>query len=110
MKKRSIKTATLGFHGFVDALIDSEGIPRRLGTTTTSAWQGRPFNLVTPRYDEDFREQAGTVKTDWRFTRPVPQQEERRLPRRPATWRRRSRQKRNCSTFLPDKVPVRGRR
>jgi len=30
--------------------------------------EGRPFNLVTPRYDEDFREQAGTVKTDWRFT------------------------------------------
>jgi len=24
-------TATLGFHGFVDALIDSESIPRRLG-------------------------------------------------------------------------------
>jgi len=25
-------------------------------------------NLVTPRYGEDFREQVGTVKTDWRFT------------------------------------------
>jgi len=30
--------------------------------------EGRPFNLVTPRYGEDFREQVGTVKTDWRFT------------------------------------------
>ena len=30
--------------------------------------EGRPFNLVTPRYGADFREQAGTVKTDWRFT------------------------------------------
>ena len=30
--------------------------------------EGRPFNLVTPRYDEDFQETAGTVRTDWRFT------------------------------------------
>jgi phycobilisome rod-core linker protein len=29
--------------------------------------EGRPFNLVTPRYGEGFRETAGTVKTDWRF-------------------------------------------
>jgi phycobilisome rod-core linker protein len=29
--------------------------------------EGRPFNLVTPRYGEEFRETAGTVKTDWRF-------------------------------------------
>jgi phycobilisome rod-core linker protein len=30
--------------------------------------EGRPINLVTPRYGEDYREVIGTVKTDWRFT------------------------------------------
>jgi len=95
----SIKTATLGFHGFVDALIDSE-VYRAFGDNTVpyqrKRMEGRPFNLVTPRYDEDFREQAGTVKTDWRFTRPVSRKnQERRLPEATpstATWRRRSRQ------------------
>ena len=68
----SIKTATLGFYGFVDALIDSEEYTDAFGDNTVpyqrKRMEGRPFNLVTPRYGEDFREQAGTVKTDWRFT------------------------------------------
>jgi phycobilisome rod-core linker protein len=67
----SIKTATLGFHGFVDALIDSEEYTEAFGDNTVpyqrKRMEGRPFNLVTPRYSEDFREQAGTVQTDWRF-------------------------------------------
>lgn len=67
----SIKTATLGFHGFVDALIDSEEYNEEFGDYTVpfqrKRMEGRPFNLVTPRYNEDFREQAGTVQTDWRF-------------------------------------------
>jgi len=68
----SIKTATLGFHGFIDALIDSEEYTDAFGDNTVpyqrKRMEGRPFNLVTPRYGEDFREQVGTVKNDWRFT------------------------------------------
>lgn len=67
----SIKTATLGFHGFVDALLDSEEYNEAFGDYTVpyqrKRMEGRPFNLVTPRYGEDFREQAGTVQNDWRF-------------------------------------------
>ena len=68
----SIKTATLGFSGFIDALLDSEEYTNAFGDYTVpyqrKRMEGRPFNLVTPRYGEDFREQVGTVKTDWRFT------------------------------------------
>lgn len=68
----SIKIGTLGFHGFVDALIDSEEYTDAFGDTIVpyqrKRMEGRPFNLVTPRYGEDYRETAGTVKTDWRFT------------------------------------------
>lgn len=68
----SIKIATLGFYGFVDALIDSEEYTQAFGDYTVpyqrKRMEGRPINLVTPRYGEDFREIAGTVKTDWRFT------------------------------------------
>ena len=68
----SIKIGTLGFSGFVDALVDSEEYTDAFGDYTVpyqrKRMEGRPFNLVTPRYDEDFRETAGTVKTDWRFT------------------------------------------
>ena len=68
----SIKTATLGFSGFIDALLDSEEYINAFGDYTVpyqrKRMEGRPFNLVTPRYGADFREQVGTVKTDWRFT------------------------------------------
>jgi phycobilisome rod-core linker protein len=68
----SIKIATLGFSGFVDALVNSEEYSDAFGDYTVpyqrKRMEGRPFNLVTPRYGEDFRETAGTVKTDWRFT------------------------------------------
>lgn len=68
----SIKIATLGFNGFVDALVDSEEYNNSFGDYTVpyqrKRMQDRPFNLVTPRYGEDFRETVGTVKTDWRFT------------------------------------------
>lgn len=68
----SIKTATLGFYGFVDALLDSEEYTDAFGDNIVpyqrKRMEGRPFNLVTPRYGEDFRETAGTVKYDWRFT------------------------------------------
>ena len=67
----SIKVATLGYYGFIDALIDSEEYTNAFGDNTVpyqrKRMEGRPFNLVTPRYGEDFREKVGTVKTDWRF-------------------------------------------
>jgi phycobilisome rod-core linker protein len=68
----SIKIATLGFYGFVDALLDSEEYTEAFGDNVVpyqrKRMEGRPFNLVTPRYGEDFRETVGTVTTDWRFT------------------------------------------
>lgn len=67
----SIKIGTLGFHGFVDALLDSDEYTEAFGENTVpyqrKRMEGRPFNLVTPRYGEDYREVAGTAKTDWRF-------------------------------------------
>jgi phycobilisome rod-core linker protein len=68
----SIKIGTLGFYGFIDALIDSEEYTDAFGDFIVpyqrKRMEGRPINLVTPRYGEDFRETVGTVKTDWRFT------------------------------------------
>lgn len=67
----SIKIATLGFFGFVDALLDSEEYTNAFGDYTVpyqrKRMEGRPFNLVTPRYGEDFRDRVGTTQTDWRF-------------------------------------------
>jgi phycobilisome rod-core linker protein len=68
----SIVIATKGFGGFVNALLDSDEYTLAFGEYTVpyqlKRMEGRPFNLVTPRYGEDFRETVGTVKTDWRFT------------------------------------------
>lgn len=68
----SIVIATKGFSGFVDALLDSDEYTEAFGDFTVpyqrKRMEGRPFNLVTPRYGEDFQETAGTVTTDWRFT------------------------------------------
>lgn len=67
----SIKIGTLGFHGFVDALIDSEEYTQAFGDFTVpyqrKRMEKRPFTFL-PRYGEDYRETAGTVQTDWRFT------------------------------------------
>ncbi|MFM7363229.1 MAG: phycobilisome rod-core linker polypeptide [Cuspidothrix sp.] len=68
----SIVIATKGFSGFVDALLDSPEYTQSFGENTVPYQRkrlvDRPFNLVTPRYGEDFQETAGTVKTDWRIT------------------------------------------
>ncbi|AFZ12703.1 Phycobilisome linker polypeptide [Crinalium epipsammum PCC 9333] len=68
----SIKIGTLGFHGFVNALVDSDEYIQAFGDYTVpyqrKRMEARPFNLVTPRYGESYREVAGTTKTDWRFT------------------------------------------
>lgn len=67
----SIKIGTLGFHGFVDALVDSEEYTENFGDTIVpyqrKRMQNRPFTFL-PRYGEDYREVAGTAKTDWRIT------------------------------------------
>ncbi|MBF2084050.1 phycobilisome rod-core linker polypeptide [Thermoleptolyngbya sp. C42_A2020_037] len=71
----SIVIATKGFDGFVDALLDSEEYTNAFGDYTVpyqrkrmgNRDEGRPFNLVTPRYGEEFRDKVGTTKTDWRF-------------------------------------------
>jgi phycobilisome rod-core linker protein len=83
----SIVIGTTGFNGFVDALIDSEEYNTAFGENTVpyqrKRLEGRPFNLVTPRYGEDFQETAGTVKTDWQFTLQnfySRKSQERRLP------------------------------
>ena len=63
--------ATKGFGGFVDALVDSEEYSQNFGDNIVpyqrKRMEGRPHNLVTPRYGEDFQEKVGTVTTDWRF-------------------------------------------
>ncbi len=68
----SIVIGTKGFGGFVDALVDSDEYTLNFGENTVpyqrKRMEGRPYNLVTPRYGEDFQETAGTVQTDWRFT------------------------------------------
>ena len=67
----SIVIATKGFSGFVDALLDSDEYTNAFGDFTVpyqrKRMEGRPFNLVTPRYGEDFQETAGTATTDWRI-------------------------------------------
>lgn len=69
----SIVIATKGFSGFVDALLDSDEYTEAFGDYTVpyqrKRMEGRPFNLVTPRYGEaEYRESYGTTRYDWRFT------------------------------------------
>ena len=56
----SIKIATLGWGGFVDALVDSEEYQTNFGENTVPyqrrRFKGRPFNLVTPRYGNYWRD------------------------------------------------------
>lgn len=56
----SIKIATLGFGGFVDTLLDSEEYLNNFGENTVPyqrrRYKGRPFNLVTPRYGDYWRD------------------------------------------------------
>lgn len=54
----SIKVATLGWGGFVDALLDSEEYQQNFGDSTVPyqrrRFKDRPFNLVTPRYGKEW--------------------------------------------------------
>jgi phycobilisome rod-core linker protein len=56
----SIKIATEGFDGFVDQLLDSEEYSTSFGDYTVPyqrrRFKDRPFNLVTPRYGDYWRD------------------------------------------------------
>ncbi|MBD2104514.1 phycobilisome rod-core linker polypeptide [Leptolyngbya sp. FACHB-261] len=72
----SIVIGEQGYTAFVDALVDSDEYEQNFGENTVpyqrkrfgSNTEGRPFNLVTPRYGEDYRENYGVTQNDWRFT------------------------------------------
>jgi phycobilisome rod-core linker protein len=72
----SIVIGQKGIAGFVDALLDSEEYNSNFGDNTVPyqrkrmgrGLEGRPFNLVTPRYDSDYRDRAEITKYDWQFT------------------------------------------
>jgi phycobilisome rod-core linker protein len=64
----SIKIATNGWDGFVDALVDSEEYQNSFGENIIPyqrrRYKDRPFNLVTPRYANYWRDkiEAGRYK------------------------------------------------
>ncbi len=69
----SIKIATLGWNGFVDALLETEEYQSNFGENIVPyqrrRYKDRPFNLVTPRYGnywrdklEDGRYKYGDIK------------------------------------------------
>src|SRR4028118_870502 len=65
----SIKIATLGWGGFVDVLIDSPEYQENFGDSTVPyqrrRYKGRPFNLVTPRYGEYWRDKLEDERYKW---------------------------------------------
>lgn len=65
----SIKVATLGWGGFVDALIDSEEYQSNFGDTTVPyqrrRFKDRPINLVTPRYGDSWRDKLESERYKW---------------------------------------------
>lgn len=65
----SIKIATLGFDGFVDALINSEEYQASFGENIVPyqrrRYKDRPFNLVTPRYGEYWRDKLENERYKW---------------------------------------------
>jgi phycobilisome rod-core linker protein len=65
----SIKVATLGWGGFVDTLIDSQEYQENFGDSTVPyqrrRYKGRPFNLVTPRYGDYWRDKLESDRYKW---------------------------------------------
>lgn len=57
----SIVIATQGLHGFIDAVVNSDEYRRNFGNDVVPyqrrRFNGRPFNLVTPRYNDYWRNQ-----------------------------------------------------
>ena len=60
----SIIIATKGLHGFIDAVVDSDEYRQNFGDSIVPyqrrRMEGRPFNLVTPRYSDYWRIQVAT--------------------------------------------------
>jgi phycobilisome rod-core linker protein len=65
----SIKIGTLGFDGFVDALVDSDEYRTNFGANTVPyqrrRFKDRPFNLVTPRYGNYWRDKQEEERYKW---------------------------------------------
>ncbi|MER3432801.1 MAG: phycobilisome rod-core linker polypeptide CpcG2 [Leptolyngbya sp. ERB_1_1] len=65
----SIKIATLGWGRFVDALIDSDEYTQAFGDYTVPyqrrRYKDRPFNLVTPRYGDYWRDKEEAARYKW---------------------------------------------
>lgn len=65
----SIKIATQGIEGFIDQLIDSEEYLSNFGENTVPyqrrRYKERPFNLVTPRYSDYWRDQLEEARYKW---------------------------------------------
>jgi phycobilisome rod-core linker protein len=65
----SIKIATFGFDGFVDALLDTEEYLTNFGENTVPyqrrRFKDRPFNLVTPRYGNYWRDKQEQERYKW---------------------------------------------
>lgn len=65
----SIKIATSGISGFVDALVDSEEYQTNFGDNTVPyqrrRYKDRPFNLVTPRYGNYWRDKQEDERYKW---------------------------------------------
>jgi len=65
----SIKIATLGWSGFVDALLESAEYQENFGDNTVPyqrrRYKGRPFNLVTPRYGDYWRDKLEDARYKW---------------------------------------------
>jgi phycobilisome rod-core linker protein len=57
---QSIVIATRGLHGFIDTIVDSEEYLSNFGSDMVPyqrrRMEGRPFNLVNPRYGSDWRD------------------------------------------------------
>lgn len=65
----SIKIATLGWGRFVDTLIDSDEYTQAFGDYTVPyqrrRYKDRPFNLVTPRYGDYWRDKEEAARYKW---------------------------------------------
>lgn len=65
----SIVIATKGIGGFVDALVDSAEYQSNFGDTTVPyqrrRFKDRPFNLVTPRYADYWRDKEESERYKW---------------------------------------------
>lgn len=65
----SIKIATLGWQQFVDTLLDSGEYTQAFGDNTVPyqrrRYKDRPFNLVTPRYGDYWRDKLEDERYKW---------------------------------------------